>query len=214
MESWDYIIVGAGHNGLSAGCTLAMAGRKVLLVDQLDWVGGLSASLPWVPEAPNHLLSVGAMDDMLMAQTSLTSDLGLERYGYEPVPLTAPYGWLGENGETLLLFRDFERTLQDIRKFSAEDAGTYAEIKPTLDIVMDLTSTSARPGPGDRPQTAAEGGAEARSRPGGSQAPWPDGDAERLRVINERSSPMRCGASGATGRAWSGRPISTAPACT
>ena len=147
METWDYIVVGAGHNGLSAGCTLALAGRKVLLVDQLDWVGGLSASLPWVPDAPEHLLSVGAMDDMLMAQTSLTKDLGLERYGYEPVPLPAPYGWIGESGETLLLFRDFERTLADIRHFSRKDAQTYAEIKPTLDFVMDLTEklVSTRP---------------------------------------------------------------------
>jgi phytoene dehydrogenase-like protein len=139
METWDYIVVGAGHNGLSAGCTLALEGRRVLLVDQLDWVGGLSASLPWVSEAPRHLLSVGAMDDMLMAQTSLTKDLGLERYGYEPVPLPAPYGWIGEEGETLLLFRDFERTLADIRHFSPRDAARYAEIKPTLDLVMDLT---------------------------------------------------------------------------
>jgi phytoene dehydrogenase-like protein len=147
MESWDYIVVGAGHNGLSAGCTLAQAGRKVLLVDQLDWEGGLSASLPWVQAAPNHLLSVGAMDDMLMAQTSLTRELGLERYGYQPVPLTAPYGWIGEDGETLLLFRDFARTLGDIRFFSPKDAATYREIKPTLDMVMDLTEqlVSQRP---------------------------------------------------------------------
>jgi phytoene dehydrogenase-like protein len=147
METWDYIVVGAGHNGLSAECTLALAGRKVLLVDQLDWVGGLSASLPWVKDAPDHLLSIGAMDDMLMAQTSLTRELGLGRYGYEPVPLTAPYGWLGDDGETLLLFRDFERTLKDIRKFSSKDAATYAEIKPTLDLVMDLTEqlVSTRP---------------------------------------------------------------------
>jgi hypothetical protein len=48
---------------------------------------------------------VGAGRDMLMAQTSLTRDLGPERYGYEPVPLTAPYGWLGEDGETLLRVR-------------------------------------------------------------------------------------------------------------
>jgi len=147
VESWDYIIVGAGHNGLSAGCTLAASGRRVLIVDQLSWIGGLSASLPWVPQAPDHLLSVGAMDDMLMAQTSLTTDLGLERHGYEPVPLPAPYGWLGENGETLLLFHDFERTLNDIRSFSPADAATYAEIKPTLDMVMDLTEqlVSQRP---------------------------------------------------------------------
>ncbi|HEX6389837.1 MAG TPA: NAD(P)/FAD-dependent oxidoreductase [Solirubrobacteraceae bacterium] len=144
---WDYIVVGAGHNGLSAGCTLALEGRSVLLVDQLDWVGGLSASLPWVAEAPDHLLSVGAMDDMLMAQTSLTDDLGLQGRGYVPIPLEAPYGWIDEDGETLLLFRDFERTLRDIRRFSPRDAETYADIKPTLDFVMDLTEqlTSQHP---------------------------------------------------------------------
>lgn len=138
METWDYIVIGAGHNGLSAGATIANAGRSVLLLDQLDWAGGLSASLPWVKEAPNHLLSVGAMDDMLMAQTSLASDLDLDRYGYVRVPLEAPYGWMDEEGNSLLLFRDFDRTLREIRKFSAKDARTYAEIKPTLDLVMDL----------------------------------------------------------------------------
>jgi phytoene dehydrogenase-like protein len=121
----------------------------VLLVDQLSWAGGLSASLPWVPEAPDHLLSVGAMDDMLMAQTSLTEDLGLKRYGYEPVPLTAPYGWINEHGDTLLLFRDFERTLKGVRKFSGRDARTYAEIKPTLDMIMDLTETLCATRPKD-----------------------------------------------------------------
>lgn len=146
---WDYVVVGAGHNGLSAGCTLAQAGRSVLLVDQLDWVGGLSASLPWVSDAPDHLLSVGAMDDMLMAQTSLTEDLGLRRYGYEPIPLDAPYGWLGDDGETLLLFRDFERTLQDIRRFSPADARTYAEIRPTLDFIMDLAEKLVTHHPSD-----------------------------------------------------------------
>jgi phytoene dehydrogenase-like protein len=137
--TWDYIVIGAGHNGLSAACTVAEQGRSVLVLDQLPFVGGLSASRAWVPEAPEHLLSVGAMDDMLMAQTSLTADLGLERHGYVPVPLEAPYGWINEDGDTLLLFRDFERTLRDIRRFSAKDAQTYAELKPLLDMIMDLT---------------------------------------------------------------------------
>jgi phytoene dehydrogenase-like protein len=78
------------------------------------------------------------MDDMLMAQTSLADDLGLERHGYVRVPLEAPYGWIGEEGETLLLFHDFERTLRDIRRFSPKDATTYAEVRPALDFIMDL----------------------------------------------------------------------------
>jgi phytoene dehydrogenase-like protein len=138
-ETWDYIVVGAGHNGLSAGCTLAEEGRSVLIVEQLPFIGGLSASLPWVADAPDHLLSVGAMDDMLMAQTPLTEELGLRSHGYVPVPLEAPYGWMNEDGDTLLLFHDFERTLADIRRFSPADARTYAEIRPVLDWIMDIS---------------------------------------------------------------------------
>jgi len=137
-ETFDYIVVGAGHNGLSAACTLGEAGKSVVVVDQLPFLGGLSASVPWVPEAPNHLLSVGAMDDMLMAQTPLTQELGLKKFGYQPIPLEAPYGWINEDGDTLLLFRDFDRTLSEIKRFSPKDAATYADIKPTLDLIMDL----------------------------------------------------------------------------
>lgn len=134
----DYVVIGAGHNGLSAAATLGEQGRSVVVVDQLPFLGGLSASLPWVPEAPEHLLSVGAMDDMLMAQTPLTEQLGLRAHGYEPVPLEAPYGWINEDGDTLLLFHDFDRTLADIRRFSPKDARTYAEIRPLLDLIMDM----------------------------------------------------------------------------
>ena len=137
-QAFDYIVVGAGHNGLSAACTLGEAGRSVAVVDQLSFIGGLSASRAWVPEAPEHLLSVGAMDDMLMAQTPLTEELGLKRHGYQPIPLEAPYGWINEDGDTLLLFHDFDRALGEIGYYSPKDAATYAEIRPTLDMIMDL----------------------------------------------------------------------------
>ena len=137
-ESFDYVVVGAGHNGLSAACTLGESGRSVVVVDQLPFIGGLSASRAWVPEAPEHLLSVGAMDDMLMAQTPLTEELGLKKHGYQPIPLEAPYGWINEDGDTLLLFHDFDRALGEIGYFSPKDAATYAEIRPTLDMIMDL----------------------------------------------------------------------------
>jgi phytoene dehydrogenase-like protein len=137
-EQWDYLVIGAGHNGLSAAATLAERGRSVAVLDRLPFLGGLSASLPWIADAPEHLLSVGAMDDMLMAKTSLTEELGLRRFGYEPVPLEAPYGWINEEGDTLLLFHDFDRACREIRRFSPRDAATYAAIRPTLDLIMDV----------------------------------------------------------------------------
>lgn len=101
-QSWDYVVIGAGHNGLTAACTLAKAGKSALVVEQRAMTGGLSVSHPFVPAAPGHYLSVGAMHDALMAHSPMIEFLGLRSYGYDAAPLAAPYGWMGEDGETLL----------------------------------------------------------------------------------------------------------------
>lgn len=134
-NSWDYVVVGGGHNGLSAACRLAQAGASVLVVERLPILGGLSASHAYLPQAPQHLLSVGAMDDMFMGQTTLTSDLSLQDFGYERIRLEAPYGWIDEDGDTLLLFEDFERTIAEIAYFSPRDAQTYRELRPAIDWI-------------------------------------------------------------------------------
>jgi phytoene dehydrogenase-like protein len=129
-DSYDYIVVGGGHNGLSAACTLAASGASVLVLEQRPHLGGLANSGPFLPEAPDHILSLGAMDDMFMSCTTFISDLGLHRYGYRGTPVEAPYGWIGEDGSTLLLFHDLNRTLAEVRRFSAKDARTYADLQP------------------------------------------------------------------------------------
>lgn len=134
-SSWDYIVVGGGHNGLSAACRLADAAASVLVVEKLPIIGGLSASHAYLPEAPQHLLSLGAMDDMFMGQTALASDLGLKQLGYESFPLEAPYGWINEDGDSLLLFKDFQRTVEEIRYFSPRDAQTYVDIRAAIDWI-------------------------------------------------------------------------------
>ena len=39
---YDVVIVGAGHNGLICAAYLAKAGRKVLVLERNEQVGGLS----------------------------------------------------------------------------------------------------------------------------------------------------------------------------
>lgn len=141
QDSYDYIVVGGGHNGLSAACTLARSGATVLVLEQQPHLGGLASSGPFLAEAPDHILSLGAMDDMFMSCTTFISDLGLHRYGYRSTPVQAPYGWIGEDGSTLLLFRDLDRTLAEVRRFSAKDARTYAELLPALSWIFDALTT-------------------------------------------------------------------------
>jgi len=153
-DTWDYIVVGGGHNGLSAACTLAAERASVLLVEKQPIVGGLSASSAYLPGAPDHVLSLGAMDDMFMAGTSLASDLGLRNYGYSASPLEHPYGWIGEDGVTLLLFRDAARTEAEIRRFSPRDARAYAELRPALDWILDIQDLITTRHPADLPRRA------------------------------------------------------------
>src|SRR5687767_8338085 len=40
-EAYDAVVIGAGMGGLSAGCMLAKAGKKVLVVERHDRPGGL-----------------------------------------------------------------------------------------------------------------------------------------------------------------------------
>ncbi len=135
-DTWDYIVIGAGHNGLTAACTLAKAGKSVLVLEQRAIAGGLSVSYPFVAAAPDHHLSIGAMDDALMAHSPMIDFLGLRQYGYDAVPLAAPYGWMGEDGETLLLHKSFERTVEEIKYFSPKDAQTYNDLRGAIDFVM------------------------------------------------------------------------------
>lgn len=136
-QTHDFIIVGGGHNGLSAACTLAASGSSVVLLEKRNHLGGLSNSGTFIPDAPHHVVSLGAMDDMFMSCTPFLDSLGLHRYGYTSVPVEAPYGWLGEDGSTLLLFHDYQRTLAEVRRYSAKDARAYAELQPALSWIFE-----------------------------------------------------------------------------
>lgn len=154
QDAWDYIVVGAGHNGLSAACTLAEGGASVLVLEKQPFIGGLSHSHAHLPAAPDHLLSLGAMDDMFMAGTGLAGILGLQRYGYQSLPLHHPYGWIGEDGETLLLFDEPSKTAADIRRFSPRDARAFLDLQPALSWILDMQDLVTTRHPARLPKAA------------------------------------------------------------
>ena len=43
-QSYDCIIIGAGHNGLAAGLVLARNGRRVLVLEKNNYVGGMGGT--------------------------------------------------------------------------------------------------------------------------------------------------------------------------
>jgi phytoene dehydrogenase-like protein len=137
-QSADVIVVGAGHNGLTAACYLAKAGLDVLVVEGSPTVGGMTSTNPTIPEAPNHLINEGAIEASLILVSSIAADLQLERHGLRRLTIEVPHVQLDPDGGSIALWRDARRTAEEIRRFSPKDAAAWLDLARTLDTAMDV----------------------------------------------------------------------------
>jgi phytoene dehydrogenase-like protein len=130
-RDWDAIVVGGGHNGLTAAAYLARAGKAVLVVERRDQLGGACTLVQPFPE-PEYLVSpcayvVGMLDEVVI------SELDLRRHGYEVI-LADPNSWCPfPDGTSFAQFVDAERTIAHMREngFSERDirgAIAYEEV--------------------------------------------------------------------------------------
>jgi phytoene dehydrogenase-like protein len=126
-DTHDVVIIGGGHNGLVAGCYLARAGLDVVVVEQREWLGGMTTTMPLVDGAPDHLLSPGAYENVYLRASGVADELGLARFGYGELD-SAGWAWLGPGGESLVFHRSVEQTVREIASFSRRDAARYREL--------------------------------------------------------------------------------------
>lgn len=91
MQHYDVVIVGGGHNSLTAAAYLSRAGKSVLLLEQLDYLGGAATSSFTFEGVGAKLSRYSYLVSLLPKQ--IIEDLGLEidllqrRYSsYTPVP--------------------------------------------------------------------------------------------------------------------------------
>jgi phytoene dehydrogenase-like protein len=125
-SGYDIVTVGSGHNGLVASAYLAAAGKKVLVLERNSWFGGGVVTRELTVPGFRH-------DQHAMAQIFIqgnpllkNDELGLKaKHGLKYVFPDLPMMSVFEDGTTLGLYRDRERSCAEIAKFSKRDAETY-----------------------------------------------------------------------------------------
>ena len=128
-NQYDAVIIGGGHNGLVAAAYLARAGRKVLVLERRELLGGCSVTEEiW----PGYRVSTAAYLTSLM-QERIVNELGLPRYGYQVDAKDPSFFSAFPDGRHLFFWQDGQRTLAEIAKFSRRDAERFTAYEDYLE---------------------------------------------------------------------------------
>lgn len=126
---YDAIIIGGGHNGLVTAAYLARAGRKVLVLERRELVGGCAVTEEiW----PGYRVSTASYLTSLM-QEKVIRDLELERFGYHVDAKDPAFFSPFPDGRYLYMWQDRAKTLAEIAKFSKRDAERYVAYEDYLE---------------------------------------------------------------------------------
>ena len=120
MKTYDAIIVGAGHNGLTTAAFLAKAGLNVICVEKNDYIGGAAVSRTlyknWIYSNCSYVCS--------LLRPEIYRALELHRHGLQVTPYGGSVTFM-ENGNYFGSYHDAEVAYREMVRFSRNDADAY-----------------------------------------------------------------------------------------
>jgi phytoene dehydrogenase-like protein len=129
----DAIIIGAGHNGLVCAAYLARAGKKVLVLERRQRVGGAAVTEELAPGY--HASTASYLISLLLPE--IERDLELAKHGYRVLPRNPSSFTPLADGRYLMLGPDADFNRGEIAKFSARDADAYPRYEALLTRVAE-----------------------------------------------------------------------------
>jgi len=134
VTKYDSVIIGGGHNGLVAAAYLARSGRKVLVLERRELLGGCAVTEEiW----PGYRVSTAAYLTSLL-QERIVQELELARYGYQVDAKDPAFFSAFPDGRHFFMWQDRAKTLAEIAKFSRHDADVYPAYEEQLERLSQV----------------------------------------------------------------------------
>ena len=126
--SYDAVVIGAGHNGLTAASYLARAGVKTLVLEQREIVGGCCVTEEIAPGCRGSTTSYIAS----MLRPEVIRELKLVEYGLRMVPCDPSLQVPFLDGQVVPWWAERGRAVEEFRKISTKDAERFVKVDDEL----------------------------------------------------------------------------------
>jgi len=120
MKRYDAIVMGAGHNGLTAACYLARAGLSVLVLERNPYIGGAAVSRELYPGFTYSNCSYVCS----LLRPQIMRELELPRHGLQVIPYEGSLTYM-QNGDYFASYDDPDAARREIARHSRRDAEAY-----------------------------------------------------------------------------------------
>jgi len=127
-KQYEAVVIGAGHNGLTAAAYLAGAGLSTLVLERREIVGGCCVTEEIAPGCRASTTSYIAS----MLRPEIIRDLKLASHGLRMVPCDPALQVPFPDGQVASWWADRDRTVATLRSFSAKDAQTFVRVDDQL----------------------------------------------------------------------------------
>ncbi len=131
-RKYDAIIIGGGHNGLTAAGYLGKAGIKTLVVERLPVVGGAV-----VTEEIHPGYKISAVSYVVsLLRPEIIRDLELTQYGFEMIRMAGTLAIC--NDDYLFLNGEENHDRQEVGRFSSRDYDAMHQFEEMIQTITDV----------------------------------------------------------------------------